>query len=46
MKAGQMVYDGPPSGLTEELAREVYMGGGEEDEEFSAAITSTTISQG
>jgi hypothetical protein len=24
----------------------VYMGGGEEDEEFSAAITSTTISQG
>ena len=46
MKAGKMVYDGDPSGLTEQLAREVYMGGGEEDEEFSAAITSTTISQG
>jgi ABC-type phosphate/phosphonate transport system ATPase subunit len=46
MKAGKMVYDGSPSGLTEQLARDVYMGGGEEDEEFSAAITSTTISQG
>ena len=45
MKAGQMVYDGGPDGLTEDLAREVYMTGGEDDEEFSAAITSTTISQ-
>ncbi len=44
MKLGKMVFDGHPSELSDELARDVYMGGDEGDEEFSAAITSTTIS--
>jgi len=43
MKLGKMIFDGHPSELSDELARDIYMGGGEEDEEFSAAITSTSL---
>ena len=43
MKLGKMIFDGHPSELTDEMARDIYMGGDEEDEEFSAAITSTTL---
>ena len=43
MKLGKMIFDGDPSELTDEMARDIYMGGDEEDEEFSAAITSTSL---
>ncbi|MDD9877999.1 MAG: phosphonate ABC transporter ATP-binding protein [Magnetovibrio sp.] len=43
MKLGKMIFDGHPSELTDEMARDIYMGGDEEDEEFSAAITSTSL---
>ena len=43
MKLGKIIFDGHPSELTDEQARDIYMSGDEEDEEFSAAITSTTI---
>ena len=43
MKLGKIIFDGHPSELTDEQARDIYMSGAEEDEEFSAAITSTTI---
>lgn len=44
MKQGVIVFDGPPEGLTVPLLRDLYgVGADEEDEEFSAAITSTSI---
>ncbi|MDH3581969.1 MAG: phosphonate ABC transporter ATP-binding protein [Hyphomicrobiales bacterium] len=44
MKLGKVIFDSAPSKLTDAKAREIYMvGEGEEDEEFSAAVTSTTI---
>ena len=39
MRAGQMVFDGPPSELTTDVAREIYGA----DESFSEASTSTSI---
>ncbi|MGI9387282.1 MAG: phosphonate ABC transporter ATP-binding protein [Methyloligellaceae bacterium] len=46
MKLGKVIFDNAPSELTDEKAREIYMvGEGEEDEEFSAAVTSTSIGQ-
>ncbi len=44
MKHGVCVFDGPPSGLTVPMLRDLYgVGEDEEDEEFSTAITSTSI---
>ena len=43
MKLGKIIFDGHPSELTDEQARDIYMSGSEEDEEFSAAITSTSL---
>jgi len=44
MKLGRLVFDGPPKDLTVPLLRDLYgVGEGEEDEEFSTAITSTSI---
>jgi len=44
MKLGSIVFEGQPEDLTEEIARELYVVGEEtEDEEFSTAITSTSI---
>ena len=44
MKDGLIVFDGLPEDLTDEIARNIYgVGDDVEDEEFSIAITSTTI---
>jgi phosphonate transport system ATP-binding protein len=44
MKHGVCVFDGPPSGLTVPMLRDLYgVGEDDEDEEFSTAITSTSI---
>lgn len=46
MKMGKVVYDGDPTALTDELARDIYgVGEGGEDEEFSVAVTSTSLGQ-
>ena len=46
MRLGKIVFDGAPAKLSESLAREIYgVGAGEEDEEFSTAITSTSIGE-
>ena len=44
MKQGTFIFDGPPKDLTLNLLRDIYgVGEDEEDEEFSTAITSTSI---
>ncbi len=44
MKQGSIVFDGLPKKLTEDIARGIYgVGDDASDEEFSTAITSTTI---
>jgi phosphonate transport system ATP-binding protein len=44
MRAGAMVFDGLPDQLSDQLAREIYgVGSSDEDEEFSSAITQTSI---
>ena len=44
MKHGAFVFDGPPKDLTVTMLRDLYgVGEDEEDEEFSTAITSTSI---
>ncbi len=44
MKQGTFIFDGPPSELTLDLLRDIYgVGEDEDDEEFSTAITSTSI---
>jgi phosphonate transport system ATP-binding protein len=44
MKQGAFVFDGPPSDLGLNLLRDIYgVGEGDDDEEFSTAITSTSI---
>jgi len=44
MKLGKLVFDGPPKDLTVPLLRDLYgVSEDEEDEEFSTAITSTSI---
>ncbi len=44
MKEGTIVFDGLPKKLTEKTARGIYgVGGDATDEEFSTAITSTTL---
>ena len=41
MRAGEMVFDAPPSELTDKMAREIY--GAEADDAFEAGITSTSL---
>ena len=41
MRDGQLVFDAPPSELTDATAREIY--GAEADEAFEATITSTSL---
>jgi phosphonate transport system ATP-binding protein len=44
MKHGAFVFDGPPSDLNLDMLRDIYgVGQDEDDEEFSTAITSTSI---
>ncbi len=44
MKHGVFVFDGPPSDLSLDMLRDIYgVGENEDDEEFSTAITSTSI---
>ena len=44
MKQGTFIFDGPPKDLTLNLLRDIYgVGEDEDDEEFSTAITSTSI---
>ena len=44
MKQGVVVFDGSPDGLTVPLLRDLYgVGEDEDDEEFSTAVTSTSI---
>ena len=44
MKHGAFVFDGPPSDLKLDMLRDIYgVGEDEDDEEFSTAITSTSI---
>lgn len=44
MKQGVVVFDGSPEGLTIPLLRDLYgVGEDDQDEEFSAAITSTSV---
>ncbi len=44
MKQGAFIFDGPPSDLSLNMLRDIYgVGEGEDDEEFSTAITSTSI---
>lgn len=44
MKEGSIVFDGLPKKLTEDIARGIYgVGDDSSDEEFSTAITSTTL---
>jgi phosphonate transport system ATP-binding protein len=42
MRKGAIVFDGPPSALTESLAREIYGGGEPGDEEVELALTATS----
>jgi phosphonate transport system ATP-binding protein len=42
MRKGSMVFDGPPSQLTESIAREIYGGGDPGDEEVELAFTATS----
>jgi phosphonate transport system ATP-binding protein len=42
MRKGAIVYDGPPSRLTESIAREIYGGGEPGDEEVELALTATS----
>jgi len=42
MRKGQIVFDGPPSKLTEPIAREIYGGGGAPEEEVELALTATS----
>ena len=43
-KQGVFVFDGPPSDLKLDMLRDIYgVGEDEDDEEFSTAITSTSI---
>ena len=44
MKQGKVVFDDRPKKLTDKIARDIYgVGEEDEDEEFSAAITSTSL---
>ena len=44
MKQGTFIFDGPPKDLSLKLLREIYgVGEDDDDEEFSTAITSTSI---
>ena len=43
MRAGQIVFDAPPSELTDRTAREIY--GAEADDAFEASITSTSLGE-
>ena len=42
MRKGAFVFDGPPSKLTEPIAREIYGGGDPGDEEVELALTATS----
>jgi phosphonate transport system ATP-binding protein len=42
LQAGRLVFDGPPSELTDRMAREIY--GAEAEEAFAAGVTSTALS--
>jgi phosphonate transport system ATP-binding protein len=42
MRKGSIVFDGPPSQLTDALAREIYGGGDPGDEEVELALTATS----
>ncbi|MBA3506739.1 MAG: phosphonate ABC transporter ATP-binding protein [Betaproteobacteria bacterium] len=42
MRKGTLVFDGPPSQLTEPIAREIYGGGEPGDEEVELALTATS----
>ena len=42
MRKGSIVYDGPPSRLTDATAREIYGGGEAGDEEVELALTATS----
>lgn len=42
MRKGAVVFDGPPTALTEEIAREIYGGGEPGDEEVELALTATS----
>jgi len=42
MRKGKVVFDGPPSKLTEPLAREIYGGGDLGDEDVELALTATS----
>lgn len=42
MRKGSVVFDGPPSQLTDALAREIYGGGDPGDEEVELALTATS----
>jgi phosphonate transport system ATP-binding protein len=41
MRTGEVVFDGPSSDLTDEMAREIY--GAEADEAFEPGVTSTSL---
>jgi phosphonate transport system ATP-binding protein len=45
MRKGAMVYDGLPSQLTDSMAREIYGGGEEGDEEIEIAFSATSAPQ-
>ena len=42
MRKGAIVFDGPPSEITEAIAREIYGGGDPGDEEVELALTATS----
>src|SRR5687767_6114758 len=42
MRKGEIVFDGPPSKLTEPIAREIYGSGDATDEEVELALTATS----
>ena len=41
MRSGEIVFDAPPSKLSDRMAREIY--GAEADDAFEAGITSTSL---
>ncbi|MEO1329749.1 MAG: phosphonate ABC transporter ATP-binding protein [Pseudomonadota bacterium] len=43
MRAGEVVFDGPPAALTDKTAREIY--GAEADEAFEPGVTSTSLGE-
>ena len=43
MRMGEIVFDGPSSELTDEMAREIY--GAEADEAFEPGVTSTALGE-